>query len=1212
MRRTTGPVCAVLLAVFVATLALSAPAFGQALEVPAGCKSEGGAALLADFLVTDDEPTALLKALQRDGAQVEFLLATVPAPRLGFDGVIESLAHALEAADHTLDRYTLPWTQHPEKGAALCQEYVPGVALFVRSPERSESGHGPRRLLLVYLIGESPTAGVHRLAFLRAVHEMATLRAQLPPDRCQSCGSVRLLGPSFSGAVASLEQLLEHPAVRDLPFTILSGRATDAAIRPLLERHGRPERPISYRATVIPDEALQTEFFCYLTETLGADDHDIALLTESSTVFGQAAAQPSGAETQPASPQPQKSARCQQPHRPRLTLPVPLHISRLNAAWAARQQAMQKGAEKQDVASGLDSGAGRALPKAASLDNSERTDVIPILSPGTVVATDRALATILTTIAAEKVRYVGLVFTDEQDTLFLTEQVRKFCPDVVLFTFENNILFTHPDARPLLKGMLSVSTYPLFTRNQQWSYPFRGYTHRLQFARDADQGVYNAAVALLGRPELLIEYSQPISRDDPLPQRRPPIWVNAVGIEAMIPLTFLTDYKDRGYVYENPVAAPAQHLYAPYLQGTLSMLLLLLGVVGVLLSVGYFRCYYASPEAELGPPWTLLRLFRRSTAFHPRSSIGRHEAERQPLFTLAIFLPMALLYPFFTAIHFVQLRDGNTGLEAGTQLSDLPLWLRLLHKSGSIGIYESLTWRVLAIGMCAAACQLVFLVVSGDLLLLCCKRGQRLRRFLSQSFRRRPRMVAAALAMLFVLGTAALFRTYVLAINLLQRDFNNLVFMRRAAQPAFGLSPLTPLLILVSGLQLWGYCNLQRIRLLEKLATVFLDFIEEIEHQMRLRAQLETIARQLESPSLWQLGTAVLAAILLVMSVFADVVSLEGYWLNLIFRLLLALLCVCVSYAVYRFLRLWLHFSRFLDLVAQHPLAHALERMPETLARSIGSLFLEELPEHARYDAEQGHVRLLSNQLLQFDLEQELGKLPPSQAETLRTLFSELKNLFQNRSEEPGMPGAASTGAERPTIPTEWDEPRLLVVSKLLAQILKTFWRGRPLPGTLPDVGSVPLNHSTAAVYARALPAGLALWLRLAEDFIAIQVVAYIHRLFPLLRNGMIFFTGALLLMLAAMVIYPFQPQHFLGLLLWALMLAGIALTVLVFVQMSRDETLSRIAKTEPGKVSFDRRFVSQLIVYGVLPLLSLLAAQFPEVRGFAFSWFETILKTLK
>ncbi len=1207
-------ICPFYVAVLAALAGLfgTASAWAQSSEVPTSCRIENGTYLLADFLAVEMPqaaaseagsapapqnlepekiPTPLLEALSRDHADVEFLVATVPEPRLGFDGVVESIARALEAASYTLDRYALPFAQRESKSPVACQEHLPGVALFV-SP-KNPSTH-ERHLLLVYFIGESPTAGIYRPAFLRAAEEMALLRRQLPAERCRNCTQVNLLGPAFSGGAASLEQLLEHPLVANLPFTILSGRATDNAIQGLLEGHGRKNRQVSFHATMIPDDALQTEFFCYLTETMGADDHDIAVLSESSTVFGQAAARTSGMEAAAHSVKLHKSVRCRFPHAPRLTIPVPLHVARVNAAWAEHHMSTRKGGDPHD--SDTPKRLDRALPKPM-VESSERTDIIPTLSASTVISTDRSLATLLTTIAAEKIRYLGLIFTDEQDTLFLAEEIRKFCPDVVLFTFENRILYTHPDVRPILKGMLSVSTYPLFTRNQQWSYPFQGYSHRVQFARDSDQGVYNATVALLGRSDLFIEYSQPITEENTLPLPRPPIWISAVGIETIVPLAFITDYQDHRYVFENPHTAPAQHLYAPYQQGTLNALLIVLGVVGVALAACYFRSYYAAPNTELRFPWALFPLFRRY-AVTPASPAGAaREAASQPFFALAIFLPMALLYPLFTTVHFVQLRDGNSGLESGMALGKLPLWLRILDHSNHIGVYQGLTLRVLAIGLCAAACQIVFMLTSADLLLHCLRRGQRLRRWLRRKWHKQPYGMLLLAVALFVIAVFLVFRTYVAVVNGLQHDFNNLVFMRRAAHPGFGLSPLTPLLILISALQLWGYCNLARIRLVQKMAVFFFDFIEDIEHELQMRRQLERITQQMASPSLAEYAAAALATIALMGGLFSDVISLERYSVNLIFRLIFALLCVSVCYSAYGFLRLWLRFSRFLELFEHHPLVSALERIPEALARSIGSLFLEDLPEHARDVAEHSHLRLLGNQLSHLDLDKALGTLPSAEAATVRPLFAELQKLLA-----PDFTAGAA--------PTE--SASVMSVSRVLVQILKVFWRTRPLPGTLPEASGVAPKHSTAEVYEHTLPANIALWLRLGEDLVAIQVVAYIHRLFPLLRNMLLFFSGALLLLLAAIITYPFQPQHFLMLVLWTLILGTVGPAVVVFFQMNRNGTLSRIAKTEPGKFSLDQRFFSQVVIYGVLPLLSLLAAQFPEVRGIAFSWVESILKTLK
>jgi hypothetical protein len=47
---------------------------------------------------------------------------------------------------------------------------------------------------------------------------------------------------------------------------------------------------------------------------------------------------------------------------------------------------------------------------------------------------------------------------------------------------------------------------------------------------------------------------------------------------------------------------------------------------------------------------------------------------------------------------------------------------------------------------------------------------------------------------------------------------------------------------------------------------------------------------------------------------------------------------------------------------------------------------------------------------------------------------------------------------------------------------------------------------------------------------------------------------------------------------------------------MDRNATLSRIGDTTPGKVTFDRTFFAKLFTYVGIPVLGLIATQFPAV----------------
>ncbi len=1210
-------------------LLLAALAKPAASAEPASCATIDAARLLSAYFsfAESDKKDGSLDAVQatlaRQGVSIQFLIATVPEPRLGFDGTIEAITRALEATGFLLDRYLLPWNAMGEKRVSdsSCPLEQPGIALFQRREVESKAGttvSSRRSLLLLYVVGESPVAGIHKPAFVRAVDDIQRLSAIVPGSQCASCAELRVIGPAFSGSVVSIEQLLDrYPS---LSFRFLSGRATNGAIRDQIQRHDGGVRRVQYQATVIPDEALQTEFFCYLTETMGADEHDIALITESSTGYGQAVIAANADQSQGLPPpharvvsaRPlQKSEHCKRAHRPRLMLPVPLHISRLHTLEAKTGQSSSR-TESSALPEILPSPTTRPLPTV--LDDTPRNDIMPTLSPRTVSSAERALAHILSTIYAEKIRYVGIIATDVQDKLFLARQIRAYSPDVVLFTFESDILYTHPEARSYLKGMMVVSPYPLFTRNQQWSYPFRGLRQRLQFASDADQGVYNATVALLGYPEQLIEYSQAAPGVDK-PLSRPAIWISAVGNDTLFPLAFIKEYDGGSYVYDNPSIhrAPFEYRYSPYQQGTLSLLMLFLGGLGLWFVVGYFwHYYYPVPEPPL--VFALLRIFRRCNIQHSLldDGLSQRESARQPLFVLCLFVPAWIGYFALNTAHFMQLRDGN--LDEFLDEKRLSMWVRLWYHSGHIGVYQNLSWKVLCIALFGVVVQLAFTLVSLDAAFQYLLPGLR-KKFHEQYLKLvRPlstlkkRLLIALSVSAYLAATTAVFFLFIALVNYLQVDFNHLLFLRRSAQPAFGLSPMVPLILLGCGVQLFGYCELQRIRLLERLATVYLDLVSELQQDNGLLLRIIEIAKRLGSPSLWQMLCALLIALLQAVTLLSELVSLEIAPMHLVYRFLIALQVTTLGFVFLRFIGLWRDFRDFLHQLGHHPLSVALERLPHKFIRSLGALFLEELPELTRSEAVQEHLRLLLNHLHQLDPEKELSTLG---------IYAELErpiDALRKLREE------LIKAAKAPSFMADASEEQVVNASQHLTKILSPVWRARPLPGTIVTgrADAVQLavrpspEQSTAEAYEHLVPDAWHLWLRLAEDFLAIQVVTYINRLFPHLRNALLNVTIGFVLLLLALISYPFQPQRYLVLLSTVLLVVTGPATMYVLAQMNRDEVLSRIAKSPPGKLTWDRAFISQVVIYGALPLLSLIATQFPEVRGAAFSWIETALKTLK
>ena len=73
-----------------------------------------------------------------------------------------------------------------------------------------------------------------------------------------------------------------------------------------------------------------------------------------------------------------------------------------------------------------------------------------------------------------------------------------------------------------------------------------------------------------------------------------------------------------------------------------------------------------------------------------------------------------------------------------------------------------------------------------------------------------------------------------------------------------------------------------------------------------------------------------------------------------------------------------------------------------------------------------------------------------------------------------------------------------------------------------------------------------------------------------------------------------------------------IGLTLVTLLQMERDEILSYMNHSKPGVVSWSSGLVARLVAYGLVPVVSLLVAQFPELRKLVFFWIEPLLHAVK
>ena len=291
----------------------------------------------------------------RSKYRIHFLIATVPDPiesrlPIFFDRFLGSIQRAAERAGYVLDRFDLPWRPpalriegsketigaQSERQRRNAQEKDsnpderpiyqtnPGLLLFRKSQSSD--------LLLVFLVGETPTAGVHKTALSEALDQVAWScrwphhgREALPSSfPTPSCSGINLLGPSFSGSADSLDFTLNDwlnlMGDRQKPkITIISGSATaiDPKVFPRIVSRGRA----SFKATVIPDEAALSSFRLYLARLTGnAHRAKVAWLTEGNTAYG-ASARDFITNEQPQAPKALKIT----------PLTFPLHLSQLRS-----------------------------------------------------------------------------------------------------------------------------------------------------------------------------------------------------------------------------------------------------------------------------------------------------------------------------------------------------------------------------------------------------------------------------------------------------------------------------------------------------------------------------------------------------------------------------------------------------------------------------------------------------------------------------------------------------------------------------------------------------------------------------------------------------------------------------------------------------------------------------------------------------------------
>jgi hypothetical protein len=133
---------------------------------------------------------------------------------------------------------------------------------------------------------------------------------------------------------------------------------------------------------------------------------------------------------------------------------------------------------------------------------------------------------------------------------------------------------------------------------------------------------------------------------------------------------------------------------------------------------------------------------------------------------------------------------------------------------------------------------------------------------------------------------------------------------------------------------------------------------------------------------------------------------------------------------------------------------------------------------------------------------------------------------------------------------------------------------------------------------------------RTDAEMVTLGYIAFIQANCRQIENLFFFLPVGFVLTLVSLNSYPFQSVHVLGWFMASLLIAiGLAVGF-VLASSERDPVLSRLNGTAPGKIGKD--FYLNLVSYGALPVLTVLAAQFPAIGSFLFSWVQPVLQALR
>jgi hypothetical protein len=1152
-----------------------------------------------------------------ENTKILFVIATVPDPvrthlSLSFDRSLEAVTKAAQQAGFLFSRATMPWEngEHPDTpdvkmriAGQVYQDHkedLPGLMIFrdahgaddltavgdpVLKPHAAAA-----KTLFVLVVGETPTGGIRKEQFKNALRMIKGIRGKdTIPEELRA---LRILGTTSSGSLASLEQILQQelggePRTEFGKILIHSGTASSwtstEEFREFLKIWDSNAEFSTFQES---DQYADEHFRCYL-EKQGYEARDIAILSEDETAYGNI--QSSDAEA--AGPCRDYGGELAPEDHQMVRLYFPRDIAQLRAAYQ-RDLAGQDGAENGKKAPRT------TLPLNLDTTGSDGDSVSPYANLQTPLSQEAVLLGVVSNLRKHHIRFIIIRASNSLDTFFLCQFLRNSYPDAHIATIGSDLLYQRDVDRPNLHGVMSITTYPLLPGIDDEVARVaasKNASHEDKvFSDNYSAGVFNALLSLVAEASSAVPAEAqkkeaaafPRERQTIFPQASyaqfgwpvlshrtskdvamtPPLWLTLNGNGGAWPLALLDEDEKT-----NAILKPGSNLgavqghansEAAHASAPLEWQITALTTLGLAALFSWLMAWPPSfPRSEA------LTTFR----------LDEDDYRDRLLFAcgwVLLGMQFAFLYPW--------LYWAGVGEHSGRLFLAPAAALGLITIGFSAGLYLRGSWRLAAAFLGSAVAAIVVLVS--------------LRIYFSTD----------------TLNAGQYFLLY------------------RATHLMSGNSPVLPILLLMLAGMWWCWLGLQGIILRGKNGPSLPD-ASEFENAPGLSScldhmRLKNLTRESQTglmkalkplgpdPRVYLPALFVLWLMVLVLGKQHPVQALDGsayeYFYGAMFFTALFLLLTLA----FRLVLVWMEFRVLLRAMEDLPLRRSFDRLKGfawqslwRLAGSAGSglvnfyrLISHELESLKKFLKLESAVAASPAEPVSYANFLENITVTEQSANTLcetlthsvhqpRKPWERPSNYWQELLESFHGQLAKTCASALIYLSAKWNAERCADAAELKAEQEKQSGAGDESKKTCEPI-PCPLTAC-------------------AERFVCLFFLAYILVILQRIQTLVLSTVGVFIFILMSVNSYPFEPHLRLRTLLIALFFLIIGAVGMVYAQMHRDATLSRITDTNPGELGL--AFWLKMGTFILVPTLGLLAAQFPEINGFLFSWLEPAMQAV-